>query len=69
MVFRVEEMACTEKPCPPIAGVRIGRQRMAHPDHIAAIGIQGAVGVIGNVQRWQRATKFERKWMGDMIIS
>ena len=58
ILVRVEESPLLHGVWPPVSHLAIGGEGMTHPRHIASIGIQSAVGVIGDGETRQGASKF-----------
>jgi hypothetical protein len=67
MARRVKHAPRTKNAFPPIGYVRVGGERVAYPNGVVAFGIQPTVGVVGNVQRWQLAARFEREWLAVVV--
>ena len=68
ILVRVEESPLLYGVWPPVSHLAIGGEGMTHPRHIASIGIQSAVGVIGDGETRKGASKFEIELPGIIKI-
>ena len=61
VAIRIEQTTGTKNSAPPVRHIRIGCKSMAHPNHIVAFGIEGAVSMICNGQLRQNSSCFQRE--------
>ena len=64
----VEKFAPLDRVRPPVGHVRVGRQRVAYPHDIAAVGVHLPECVVGDCHRGQRIAAFEREWVVVCVI-
>jgi hypothetical protein len=61
MFLRIYHTAFPDEALPPVCHIRIGGECMAYPNHIVALFIEGAVGVISDLQRGEYLAGFQVK--------
>ena len=65
---RIEELTLLDRMLPPIGHVRVGRQRVADPNHIATIFVHRTVGVVRDAHLGQYSATIERDGRGVVEI-
>src|SRR5258708_4644088 len=68
MILRPDTPTLPNHTRPPSLGIGVRGKRMTYPYHIAPVGIQPPVGMIGYRQLWEGSTRFQHKRLFRRII-